>query len=71
LNEAAVSVRKLSDTANGKIDLLTSDAHRTLGAIDSAANSIGRAARNFDANPSRIIWGGAPPETPAASKKKR
>jgi phospholipid/cholesterol/gamma-HCH transport system substrate-binding protein len=71
INEAAVSVRKLSDTATNKIDALSADAHRTLGAIDSAAGSIGRAARNFDANPSRIIWGGPPPEQPAAQKKSR
>ncbi len=78
LNQAAVSVRKLSDTATTKLDSLTEDAHRTLGIIDNAAKSVGgaagslgRAARNFDANPSRIIWGGAPPETPAKAKKKR
>jgi phospholipid/cholesterol/gamma-HCH transport system substrate-binding protein len=78
LNEAAVSVRKLSDVTTEKIDALTTDARRTLGAIDSAANSVGgaasalgRAARNFDANPGRIIWGGAPAETAPASKRKR
>jgi phospholipid/cholesterol/gamma-HCH transport system substrate-binding protein len=73
LNEAAVSVRKLSDTATTKLDSLTEDAHRTLGIIDGAAGSIGRAARNFDANPGRIIWGGAPAETAATprAKKKR
>ena len=72
LNEAAISVRKLSDAATDKIDALTQDAHRTLGAIDSAVNSIGRAARNFDANPSRIIWGGAPTEAaPAKSRRNR
>ena len=78
LNEAAVSVRKLSDVTTEKIDALTMDARRTLGAIDSAANSVGsaasslgRAARNFDANPGRIIWGGAPAETTPAPRKKR
>jgi phospholipid/cholesterol/gamma-HCH transport system substrate-binding protein len=71
LNEAAVSVRKLSDVTTEKIDALTTDARRTLGAIDSAANSFGRAARNFDANPGRIIWGGAPTETAPAPRQKR
>jgi phospholipid/cholesterol/gamma-HCH transport system substrate-binding protein len=71
LNEAAVSVRKLSDVTTEKIDALTTDARRTLGAIDSAANSFGRAARNFDANPGRIIWGGAPSETAPAPRPKR
>jgi len=78
LNEAAVSVRKLSDTAAAKIDALTDDARHTLGTIDKAANSvggaassIGRAARNFDANPSRIIWGGPPPEPENKAARRR
>jgi phospholipid/cholesterol/gamma-HCH transport system substrate-binding protein len=71
LNEAAVSVRKLTDVTTAKIDALTADAHKTLGAIDGAANSLGRAARNFDANPIRIIWGGSPPEAASAAKRKR
>jgi hypothetical protein len=64
-------VRKLSDVTTEKIDALTTDARRTLGAIDSAANSFGRAARNFDANPGRIIWGGAPTEAAPAPRPKR
>jgi phospholipid/cholesterol/gamma-HCH transport system substrate-binding protein len=78
LNEAAVSVRKLSDTATTKIDALSEEARRTLGSIDNAArsvggaaSSIGRAARNFDANPSRIIWGGPPAEAAPASRRRR
>ena len=34
---------------------LTNSGTRTLSTID-------KAAKNFDANPSRLIWGGPPPE---------
>jgi hypothetical protein len=34
---------------------LTNSGTRTLNTID-------KAAKNFDENPSRIIWGGAPPD---------
>jgi phospholipid/cholesterol/gamma-HCH transport system substrate-binding protein len=67
INDAAVSVRRMTDTAAKQIDSLSSDAHRTLGTID-------RAVRNFDANPSRLIWGGPPPApaaTPAPQRKRR
>jgi phospholipid/cholesterol/gamma-HCH transport system substrate-binding protein len=65
LNEAAVSVRKLGDSATREIEGLSSEAKRTLGLIDRAVNSADRAIKNIDANPSRLIWGGPPP-APAA-----
>jgi phospholipid/cholesterol/gamma-HCH transport system substrate-binding protein len=70
INEAAKSIRKLSDnldqrtaeitagvnrlTGSGakQIESLSSDARRTLAEID-------RAVRNFDRNPSRLIFGGS------------
>jgi phospholipid/cholesterol/gamma-HCH transport system substrate-binding protein len=67
INDAAVSVRRMSDTAARQIDSLSSDAHRTLGTID-------RTVKNLDANPSRLIWGGPPPTpaaTPAPRRKRR
>jgi phospholipid/cholesterol/gamma-HCH transport system substrate-binding protein len=69
LNEAALSVRKLSDTTAKKIEALSADAERTLGTINRAAGSIDRAVRNFDANPSRLIWGGPPP-TPQKRRRR-
>jgi len=53
ISEAARSIRQMSDTFNKKIEVLSSDARRTLGTID-------RAVKNFDRNPSRLIWGGSP-----------
>jgi phospholipid/cholesterol/gamma-HCH transport system substrate-binding protein len=51
INDAARSVRLMSDTAGRQIDLLSTSARRTLSTIDQAV-------KNFDRNPSRIIWGG-------------
>ena len=63
INDAARSVRHMSDTGTRQIDSLSSDAHRTLGTID-------RTVKNLDANPSRLIWGGPPP-TPAATPQRK
>lgn len=70
INEAAKSIRKLSDNLDKRtaeittgvnsftnsgarqINELSADAKRTLGTID-------RAVRNFDRNPSRLIFGGS------------
>ncbi|HEY5167299.1 MAG TPA: MlaD family protein [Pseudolabrys sp.] len=72
INEAARSIRQLADHLDSRtaeittginqfsnsgareIKALSSNAKRTLGTID-------RAVRNFDANPSRLIFGGPPP----------
>ena len=69
INEAARSIRTLAEHLDQRtaeiavgISRLTTTGTRTLSTID-------RAAKNFDANPSRIIWGGAPPD--ADSKKKK
>jgi phospholipid/cholesterol/gamma-HCH transport system substrate-binding protein len=64
LNEAARSVREMSDTANKQIELLSSSARRTLSTID-------KAAKHFDANPSRVIFGGPPPEDDKKDDKKK
>jgi len=52
INEAARSIRRMSDIANKQLDALAADAQRTLGTID-------RAVKNFDRNPSRLIFGGS------------
>lgn len=69
INEAARSIRTLADNLDKRtadiaegISRLTNTGTRTLRTID-------KAAKNFDANPSRIIWGGDPPTDDA--KKRR
>jgi len=68
--EALRSVRTLADDVDKKtlrgFDALIADARRTLGTIDTAV-------RNFDHNPSRILFGGGSPATPppAASTSRR
>ena len=69
INEAARSIRTLADnldkrTADLAVDIskLTNTGRRTLNTVD-------KAAKNFDENPSRIIWGGAPPDAKATKKK--
>ena len=66
--EAARSIRTLAENLDKRIaevavgiSKLTNTGTRTLSTID-------RAAKNLDANPSRIIWGGA---APADDKKKK
>lgn len=69
INEAARSIRTLAENLDKRtaeitvgISKLTNTGTRTLSTID-------RAAKNFDANPSRIIWGGAPPVDDKKKKK--
>jgi phospholipid/cholesterol/gamma-HCH transport system substrate-binding protein len=71
LNAAARSIRTLADNLDKRtaeisvgINRLTSTGTRTLNTID-------RAAKNFDANPSRIIWGGGSPATDDKKKSKK
>ena len=71
INEAARSIRTLADNLDKRtaeitvgISRLTSTGTRTLTTID-------KAAKNFDANPSRIIWGGAPPSDDKEKKKSK
>jgi phospholipid/cholesterol/gamma-HCH transport system substrate-binding protein len=68
INEAARSIRTLADNLDKRtaeitvgITRLTNSGTRTLSTID-------KAAKHFDANPSRIIFGGPPPDD---DKKKK
>jgi phospholipid/cholesterol/gamma-HCH transport system substrate-binding protein len=81
INEAARSFRTLSDNLDKRtaaiteginrfsssgarqIDALAADAHRTLGSIDQAV-------KNFDRNPSRILFGGSGSAVPEYSGKR-
>jgi phospholipid/cholesterol/gamma-HCH transport system substrate-binding protein len=57
LPEAIRAYKSLAENLDKKLDGLIVDGRRTLNTID-------RAVRNFDANPSRIIFGGGRPAGP-------
>ena len=73
--EAARSIKNLADN----LDKRTEDLTKYIGGLARTGTrtltTIDKAAKNFDANPSRIIWGGAPPDekekekAPAAKKR--
>jgi len=50
--DITVGINKLTGTANKQIEVVGADLHRTLGTIDTAV-------KNFDKNPSRLIFGGS------------
>jgi phospholipid/cholesterol/gamma-HCH transport system substrate-binding protein len=51
VGEAVRAIHSMSDTASRQLNALSSDAKRTLGAIERAVN-------NIDRNPSRLLFGG-------------
>lgn len=57
--EISAGVNKLTATGTREISLLVGDARKTLGDISIAF-------RNLDKNPSRLLFGGAPPENAEA-----
>ena len=59
--EAIRAYKTLAENLDKKLDGLIADGRRTLNTVD-------RAVRNFDENPSRIIFGGGRPATPAARR---
>jgi phospholipid/cholesterol/gamma-HCH transport system substrate-binding protein len=50
--DVTADIDKLTGTANKHIEIVGGDLHRTLGTIDTAV-------KNFDKNPSRLIFGGS------------
>ena len=50
--EITDGIDRLTSNANKQIDIVGADLHRTLGTIDTAV-------KNFDRNPSRLIFGGS------------
>lgn len=59
--EISAGVNKLTATGTKEISVLVSDARKTLGDISVAF-------RNLDKNPSRLLFGGAPPENEARAQ---
>ncbi len=76
INEAARSIKTLADNLDKRTEELTVYIGRLAKTGTHTLTTIDRAAKNFDANPSRIIWGGSPPDqkdgkdASAAAKKK-
>lgn len=62
--EAVRAFRVLAENLDKKLDGLIADGRRTLNTVD-------RAVRNFDENPSRIIFGGGRPATGGAQQQPR
>lgn len=62
--EAVRAFRTLAENLDKKLDGLIVDGRRTLNTVD-------RAVRNFDENPSRIIFGGGRPATAPAQQQRR
>lgn len=62
--EAVRAFRTLAENLDKRLDGLIVDGRRTLNTVD-------RAVRNFDANPSRIIFGGGRPAAPAAPARRQ
>lgn len=61
--EAVRAFRVLAENLDKKLDGLIADGRRTLNTVD-------RAVRNFDENPSRIIFGGGRPSTGAQQQRR-
>ena len=81
VNEAARSIKNLADNLDKRTEELTAYIGRLAKTGTRTLSTIDKAAKNFDANPSRIIFGGPPPDekekekanasAPAAASKKR
>jgi len=71
INEAARSIRTLADNLDKRTAEITVGINRLTRTGTHTLTTIDRAAKNFDANPSRIIWGGGSPATEDAKKKKK
>ncbi len=71
ISEAARSIRTLAEHLDKRTAEITADISRLTIAGTHTLNTIGTAAKNFDANPSRLIFGGAAPEPAKKSKNRR
>jgi phospholipid/cholesterol/gamma-HCH transport system substrate-binding protein len=69
INEAARSIRTLADNLDKRTADITVGITKFTSSGARTMSTIGKAAKNFDENPSRIIWGGAPPDAKSTKKK--
>ena len=70
INEAARSIKTLAENLDKRTEELTVYIGRLARTGTRTLSTIDKAAKNFDADPSRIIWGGAPPDLKKNAKKK-
>jgi phospholipid/cholesterol/gamma-HCH transport system substrate-binding protein len=68
VNEAARSIKQLAENLDKRTEALTVYIGQLARTGTRTLSTIDKAAKNFDANPSRIIFGGPPPDD--KSKKK-
>jgi phospholipid/cholesterol/gamma-HCH transport system substrate-binding protein len=61
--QAARAIRSAAENLDRKIDGLVSDGRRTLGVIE-------RTVKNFDENPTRLIFGGGRPANASGSRRR-
>jgi len=59
---AVRAIKSTAENLDKKIDTLVSDGRRTL-------NTIERTVRNFDENPTRLIFGGGKPATSGQQRR--
>ena len=59
INEAARSIKALADNLDKRSETLTLDIARLARTGARTLTTIDKAAKNFDENPSRLIWGGS------------
>jgi phospholipid/cholesterol/gamma-HCH transport system substrate-binding protein len=71
INEAARSIKELADNLDKRTADLTVGILRLTNSGTRALSTIDKAAKNFDANPSRLIWGGPPPDSKPKTKEPR
>lgn len=69
INEAVRSIKTLADNLDKRTQELTVGIKSFTRTGTRTLTTIDKAAKNFDADPSRIIWGGAPPDAKATKKK--
>ena len=75
INEAARSIKALAENLDKRTAELTVGILKLANSGTRTLSTIDKAAKNFDANPSRIIFGGPPPApakdtSPAAAKRR-
>jgi phospholipid/cholesterol/gamma-HCH transport system substrate-binding protein len=71
INEAARSIKALADNLDKRTAELTVGILRLTNSGTRTLSTIDKAAKNFDANPSRIIFGGPPPAANTTNSNRR
>jgi phospholipid/cholesterol/gamma-HCH transport system substrate-binding protein len=70
INEAVRSIRTLAEHLDQRTAEITVGISKLTNSGTRTLNTIDKAAKNFDANPSRVIFGGPPPDSKKDSTKK-